>query len=67
MHPRYGVHAKEVLPRLKNLDMMRKRWGPQVKAIEAATESPTLVSLQEFIDMASAGGEVSPGTKKEGA
>jgi len=52
---RYGVHAKEVLPRLKNLEMIRKRWGPQVEAIEKSTESPTLVSLQEFIERAAAG------------
>ena len=47
---RYGVHAKEVLPRLKNLEMIKKRWGTQVEAIEKSTESPKLVSLQEFID-----------------
>ena len=52
---RYGVHAKEVLPRLKNLEMIRKRWGPQVEAIEKSTESPPLVSLQEFIENAAAG------------
>jgi len=52
---RYGVHAKEVLPRLKNLEMIRKRWGPQVEAIEKSTESPPLVSLQEFIEKAEGG------------
>ena len=52
---RYGIHAKEVLPRLKNLEMIRKRWGPQVEAIEKSTESPPLVSLQEFIEKAAAG------------
>jgi hypothetical protein len=46
---RYGVHAKEVLPRLKLIEMIRKRWGPQVEAIENATETPDLVSLDEFI------------------
>lgn len=46
---RYGTHAKESLPRLKNLEMIEKRWGPQVEAVENSTESPTLVSLQEFI------------------
>jgi hypothetical protein len=51
---RYGVHAKEVLPRLKPLEMIRKRWGPQVEAIEKSTESPPLVSLQEFIEKAAA-------------
>ena len=52
---RYGVHAKEVLPRLKLLEMMRRRWGPQVEAIETTTEAPKLVSLKEFIEKASAG------------
>jgi hypothetical protein len=52
---RYGVHAKEVLPRLKNLEMIRKRWGPQVEAIEKSTAAPVLVSLQEFIGKAAAG------------
>jgi hypothetical protein len=51
---RYGVHAKEVLPRLKLLEMIRKRWGPQVEAIENATETPELVSLEEFIAKGSA-------------
>jgi hypothetical protein len=61
---RYGVHAKESLPRLKNLEMIHKRWTTQVEAIEKSTESPTLVSLQEFIEKAKAGGEVTPDTKK---
>jgi hypothetical protein len=52
---RYGVHAKEVLPRLKNLEMIRNRWTKQVEAIEKSTESPPLVSLQEFIGKAAAG------------
>ncbi len=51
---RYGVHAKEVLPRLKLLEMIRKRWGPQVEAIENATETPELVSLEQFIAKGSA-------------
>lgn len=51
---RYGVHAKEVLPRLKLIEMIRKRWGPQVEAIENATETPDLVSLDEFIATRSA-------------
>jgi hypothetical protein len=61
---RYGVHAKEILPRLKGIEMIRRRWGPQVEAIEKATESPTLVSLQEFIKQAAAGGSGSAGARK---
>lgn len=50
---RYGVHAKEVLPRLKEL--VGKQWSNEdiakaVVTIETSTNAPVLVSAGEFID-----------------
>ena len=56
---RYGVHAKEILPSWKGKDYWCNRFPERYKAkkeaIEKSTESPTLVSLQEFIEKAAAG------------
>jgi hypothetical protein len=55
---RYGVHAKEILPSWKGKDYWCNRFPERYKAkkeaIEKSTESPTLVSLQEFIEKAAA-------------
>jgi hypothetical protein len=45
---RYGVHAKEILPRLEGT---RKR-GVKLESIETATESPPVVDLKEFMERA---------------
>jgi hypothetical protein len=56
---RYGVHAKEILPRWKDMDYQcnrfPERYMAKKEAIEKSKESPTLVSLQEFIEKAAAG------------
>jgi hypothetical protein len=56
---RYGVHAKEILPSWKGKDYWCNRFPERYKAkkeaIEKSTESPPLVSLQEFIEKAAAG------------
>jgi hypothetical protein len=61
---RYGVHAKEILPSWKGKDYWCNRFPERYKAkkeaIEKSTESPTLVSLQEFIEKAKAGEERKP-------
>lgn len=63
---RYGAHAKEVLPQLK--EMRQSLGGPQGKKkdentvqldkiiadIEASQESPTLLSMKEFVARAKA-------------
>ncbi len=65
---RYGVHARETLPSWKGKDYwcnrFPERYKAKVEAIEKSTESPPLVSLQEFIEKAKAGTADSTGTKK---
>jgi hypothetical protein len=64
----YGVHAKEVLPQLR--EMSRRAGGRNkdldklIADIEASTDSPTLVDLKDFIAHASASGDASTNTKK---
>lgn len=64
----YGVHAKEVLPQLR--EMSRRAGGRNrdldklIADIETATDSPTLVSLKDFIAHASPNGDASNNTKK---
>lgn len=65
---RYGVNAKQLVPELRK---RRPDWPEGAKAvdkciadIEASKESPTLVSLKDFIAKASAGGDASNNTKK---
>jgi hypothetical protein len=69
---RYGVHAKEVLPQLREAarrvpSWMRKKYqnsfDKAIAEIEASTEGPTLVSLKDFIAHASAKGDASTNTK----
>ena len=53
---RYGVHAQENLPLLRK-ECTAWKWQPGLKAIaeiEASTNAPTLVSLQEFVAQAQA-------------
>ena len=54
---RYGVHAKAVLPELKILELLRQRTPEKLEAIENSTETPTLLSVQEFIEKAKAGSD----------
>lgn len=61
---RYGACAKEVLPQLR--DKMKNRSPSDTKAfetcitdIEASQETPTLITLKDFIAKASAGGNAS--------
>jgi hypothetical protein len=63
---RYGAHAKAVLPQLQEMRQRRTEaiFKKCLDEIETTTESPNLVSLQEFIEKAKAGGEVTPDTKK---
>ena len=67
---RYGVHAKAVLPELRemrrNLSKKDENAGQLDKLIaeiESATDSPTLVNLKDFIAHASAKGDASTNTK----
>jgi hypothetical protein len=58
---RYGVHAKEVIPLLKakspdNKDVAQK-FAKVISELEASTEAPTLISLQDFIDQSLAKNE----------
>jgi hypothetical protein len=57
---RYGVHAKEILPIWKGKDYwcnrFPERYKAKVEAIENATETPELVSLEAFIAKGSAAG-----------
>jgi hypothetical protein len=57
---RYGVHAKEILPSWKGKDYwcnrFPERYKAKVEAIENATETPELVSLEAFIAKGSAAG-----------
>ena len=55
---RYGVHAKEVIPLLNarnpdNKDLVKK-FEKVITKIEASTDAPTLISLKDFINQASA-------------
>jgi hypothetical protein len=64
---RYGVHAKDVIPLLNarnpgNKDLVQK-FAKVISEIEASTESPTLISLKEFIDKSSASGGAPNDTK----
>ena len=56
---RYGVHAKEVIPQLRKKRLERpdeaKSIDKAIADIEAAKDTPTLVSLKDFIARASAG------------
>ena len=67
---RYGVHAKEVMPQLKEKrpeDWRKaelKIFDKLVGEIEACTNAPTLVSLKDFIAKASEGGDASHNTEK---
>ena len=54
---RYGVHAKAVLPDVKILELLRQRRPQDIEAIENSTETPTLLSLEEFIEKAKAGSD----------
>ena len=66
---RYGVHAKAVLPQLRDAfahapsGMVREHkntFDKGVADIEATTEAPTLVSLKDFIAHASTTGKTTP-------
>ncbi len=66
---RYGTHAKVVLPQLRNKRLEKfpegvKNIDKVITEIEAATDTPTLVSLKDFIAQASARGGTSNNTKK---
>jgi hypothetical protein len=65
---RYGAHAKEVLPQLREILRRPGEGKPGLEKfiaeIEAATDSPTLVDLKGFIDRASAKGDASANSKK---
>ncbi len=74
---RYGNNARAALPRLHELEseLVKKEEGnapsnelkilrKSITDIEASTDSPTLVSLKDFIAKASAGGEGSTNIKK---
>ena len=53
---RYGVHAQAYVPLLRK-ECTEWKWQPGLKAIaeiEASTNAPTLVSLQEFVAQAQA-------------
>ena len=56
---RYGAHAKAVLPQLREMRQRRTEaiFKKCMDEIETTTESPPLVSLQEFIANAKAGKE----------
>jgi hypothetical protein len=70
---RYGVHAKEVLPQLREVARripsgMEKRYHDSfdkaIAEIEASTDAPTLVDLKDFIARSSASGDRSTNKKK---
>jgi hypothetical protein len=70
---RYGVHAKEVLPQLRETSRripswMRNRYqnsfDKAIAAIEASKDAPPLVDLKDFIAHASTSGDASANTKK---
>ena len=62
---RYGAHAKEVLPQLREasrhlpasmVNQYQGAFDKTIADIEATTDSPVLVTLKEFTAKASAGG-----------
>jgi len=70
---RYGVHAKEVLPQLRETsrripawmeNRYQKSFEKTIRTIEASKDSPPLVDLKDFIARASASGDSSTHTKK---
>jgi hypothetical protein len=70
---RYGVHAKEVLPQLRETSRRIPAWmknryqnsfDKAIAEIEASTDSPPLVDLKDFVARASASGDSSTNTKK---
>lgn len=67
---RYGVHAREVIPLLKEKrpeswrEAETKTFDKLIGEIEACSDAPTLVSLKDFIATASAGGDASHNTEK---
>jgi hypothetical protein len=67
---RYGVHAKEVLPELRNKRPESAKeaqvFDKVIADIEASTYKPTLVTLEDFIAKASAGNETSKDRKRGG-
>lgn len=67
---RNGVHAKEVLPELRNKRPESAKeaqvFDKVIADIEASTYKPTLVTLEDFIAEASAGNETSKDRKREG-
>ena len=66
---RYGGRAKEVLPELRKKRPAEYADGAKnidkaIADIEASTDSPTVVSLKDFIAHAAAGGDTSKNTGK---
>ncbi len=64
---RYGVHAKEVIPQLKQKAAEDKYWEKPIEKIiseiEVSTETPTLISLKDFIEKSSASTGAATDTK----
>jgi hypothetical protein len=65
----YGVHAKEVVPQLKEMSRRandeNKELNKLIAEIETATDSPTLVNLKDFVARASAKADDSHNTRQE--
>jgi hypothetical protein len=65
---RYGSHAKEVLPQLREMSRLaggrNKDLAKLIADIETSTDSPTLVSLKDFAARASTSGDASTNVKK---
>jgi hypothetical protein len=70
---RFGVHAKKVLPQLREVarripSWMKKRYQKSfdkaIAEIEASTEAPTLVDLKDFTARPSANSDASTNMKK---
>jgi hypothetical protein len=65
---RYGSHAKEVLPQLREMSQLagggNKALDKLIADIETSTDRPTLVSLKDFAARASTSGDASPNLKK---
>ncbi|MCX6872974.1 MAG: HEAT repeat domain-containing protein, partial [Verrucomicrobia bacterium] len=66
---RYGVHAKALLPQLREMARGASKdrqefFNKSIAEIEAATDSPTLVNLKDFIAKASASGDALKNTRK---
>ncbi|MEO0018575.1 MAG: hypothetical protein RLZZ522_1858 [Verrucomicrobiota bacterium] len=65
---RYGAHAKEVLPQLRQKQLTAnqdaaKGIGKCIADIEASTESPTMVTLKDFAAHAAKSGNAPPTRK----